>query len=151
MWEHDIFWPQQITLKKICIVACHDFLFLCLPLTARIQCRRENLGSWEPFTLLASGTSLCISPNTYPPLLHTSIPFLTLCTSLPSHIWSWPHFLPSFFPLPPRSFPLSGNTRARKQEWVGWGAGVGSGDRGFLEGIGDFRGETRKVSSARCI
>lgn len=31
------------------------------------------VGSWEPFTLLASGTSLCISPNTYPPLLHTYV------------------------------------------------------------------------------
>jgi hypothetical protein len=29
--------------------------------------------------------------------------------------------------------PVQGNARARKQEWVGWGAGRG-------EGIGDFRG-----------
>jgi hypothetical protein len=33
---------------------------------------------------------------------------------------------------------ISGNTRARKWEWVDWGAGVEGGDRGF------FRGETRK-------
>ena len=28
--------------------------------------------------------------------------------------------------------PVQGNARARKQEWVGWGAGQG-------EGIGDFQ------------
>jgi hypothetical protein len=28
--------------------------------------------------------------------------------------------------------PVQGNARARKWEWVGWGAGLG-------EGIGDFR------------
>ena len=26
------------------------------------------------------------------------------------------------------------NARAKKQEWVGWGAGGGGEDRGFLEG-----------------
>jgi hypothetical protein len=30
--------------------------------------------------------------------------------------------------------PVQGNSRARKQEWVGWGAGQGGRDRGFLEG-----------------
>jgi hypothetical protein len=29
--------------------------------------------------------------------------------------------------------PIYGNARARKQEWVGWGAGGGGGDRGFSE------------------
>jgi hypothetical protein len=28
---------------------------------------------------------------------------------------------------------LSSHARARKQEWVGWGAGGGGGDRGFSE------------------
>jgi hypothetical protein len=27
--------------------------------------------------------------------------------------------------------PAKGNARARKQEWVGWGAGGGEGDSGF--------------------
>jgi hypothetical protein len=26
--------------------------------------------------------------------------------------------------------PIQGNARARKMEWVGWGAGRGGGDRG---------------------
>jgi hypothetical protein len=30
---------------------------------------------------------------------------------------------------------VQGNARARKQEWVGWGAGCGEGIRGFVDSI----------------
>jgi hypothetical protein len=31
--------------------------------------------------------------------------------------------------------PVQGNARARKQEWVGWGAGWGEGTRDFWDSI----------------
>jgi hypothetical protein len=90
----------------------------------RMKHRAPNEGGRES----TQGAKRVCNPNQYPPELVFLVAYVA--DGLVGHQWEErPLVLQRLYAL------VQGNARARKQEWVGWGAGQGEGIGGFGDSV----------------